>query len=414
MRKVLLPCLLLLLINACQKEPLLPGTPRLLRMPDRFNRVVHTHVRKDTTEEEASGPPAVWITALEFPTWADWRSGDLRGADVVLYRDGVPVRRVSAGGNPDPERHRVRGGHLWTDCIDGRETVLLRDGEPLLRWPGEEVLMGFWEENGHVYTLGQRPGGQGFSFRRDGKEVFSDPSGVITGSLNDREWSGGALTRDKPGLCYTYGIPIQGGSRAEWEYRVMCRDSCLKVIPKGTGNLTYDIRVWNGSIWRAERRTESPATLCLVQDNTYHSLGLSANATPGRIRLVPCMEEMAVKASGGHNNNRWTFWYRIRDKLILQINDNCEMADVWLEGGDYASISLSEGRIYQIRHGNGSLLKGADAQPYRLTSPLCADLRDGVFRAALSSAEGDRHLILSDEGAIPLTFNGYFTSLRVE
>lgn len=413
MRRTLSACFLLLLA-ACQQEPLLPGTPRLMRMPDRYDRLVHSRVRQDTTREEAPAVPAVWITALEFPSWADWRNGDLRGADVVLYKDGVPVKRVSAGDSPDPDRHRVRNGHLWTDRIEGRETVLLRDGEPLLRWEGEEVLMGFWEEKGHVYTLGQRPGGQGFSFREDGKEVFSDPSGVITGSLNDREWSGGALTRDTLGICYTYGIPIQGGGKTEWEYRVMSRDSCLKVIPKGTSNLIYDIRVWKGSIWRADRRTESPATLCLVRDNSYHSLDLSGSATPGFIKLAPYQDEMAIKASECQSNMRWTFWYRIRDKLAVLVNDNCEMADVWLEGSDYASISLHSGRVYQVRHGNGRLLTVPVSSDYRLSSPLCAALHGGVFRVALSSAEGDQHLLLSDEDAVPIAFNGYFTALRVE
>lgn len=413
MKRILFPCLFLLLAS-CQKEPLLPGTPRLLRMPDRFNRLAHSHVRQDSTREEAAGTPAVWITAMEFPSWADWRGGDLRGAEVVLYKDGVPVRRVPAGDNPDPERHRVRNGRLWTDRIEGRETVLLRDGEMLLRWEGEEVLMGFWEEKGHVYTLGQRPGGQGFSFRMDGKEVFSDPSGVITGSLNDREWSGGALTRDTLGLCYTYGIPIQGGGKTEWEYRVMSRDSCLKVIPKGTSNLIYDIRVWKGSIWRADRRTESPATLCLVRDNSYHSLGLSGSATPSLIKLAPCQDDMAVKASECQANKRWTFWYRIRDRLAVLLNDNCEMADVWLEGTDYASISQHNGRVYQVRHGNERLLTTPASSDYRLSSPLCAALHEGVFHVALSSAEGDQHLVLSDEGAVSLTFHGYFTALRIE
>ena len=274
--------------------------------------------------------------------------------------------------------------------------------------------MGFWEEKGHVYTLGQRPGGQGFSFRMDGQELFSDPSGVVMGSLNDRQWSGGAFSRDTLGLCYTYGIPIQGGGKTEWEYRVMSRDSCLKVIPKGTSKLIHDIRVWDGSIWRADRRTESPATLCLVRDNSYYSLGLSASATPSRIKLVPFQEEMAVKASGGQTNTRWTFWYWTRDRLAVLLNDNCEMADVWLEGNDYASISLLGGSVYQVRHGSQRLLSSPASSAYRLSSPLCAALHGGVFRVALSSAEGDEHLLLSDEEAVPIAFNGYFTSLRVE
>ena len=60
---------------------------------------------------------------------------------------------------------RIREGHLYTDNLDGTETVIRRDGEELFRYPGRESLRGFLLVGGKVHTLGQNLDGDGFAYR---------------------------------------------------------------------------------------------------------------------------------------------------------------------------------------------------------------------------------------------------------
>ena len=127
-----------LLLSGCQKS-LFPGVPRYVREPS----TVHGDGARAEQAEEVASSERLYITVLS-------------GTEVLLLADGEILARSSA--DPDPERHRARQGHLWTDIVQGKETVVFRDGEEWLRFPGEELLMGFHFSGGKLHTLGQRPG----------------------------------------------------------------------------------------------------------------------------------------------------------------------------------------------------------------------------------------------------------------
>ena len=402
---------LLLSLAACRQESLLTGPGRNLRMQDRYLHLVR---KTDAPEKDSTigKDPSVYYTALEFPSWAEWRDGDTRGGEIVLYKDGEEQLRVPAGDNPDPERHRVRDGHLWTDCIEGKETVIACDGVPTLRYNGEEVLMGFLLVGRQIHTLGQRPGGQGFSYRIDGKEVFSDPAGVVVGTLNQREWPGGALTKDLPGVCYSYGVPIRSGDKTEWEYRVMCGDSCMKMIPKGTSALLSDIRVQGGTVYRVEQRSASSTTTCLVRENSYHSLGMGPSEEAHGLQLV-LLEDgtMGVKgySIGLVSADKWTCWYRDETGIRAQASGSLEIHDLFVEGDHLAWCTLRSGTVCQVVQDGH--LTGIAPYAYRLATPLCACWYQGALLALLSSVDGPDHLILHGDTLTPISFNGYFTSV---
>lgn len=405
---------LLLPLAACQQESLVQGPGRNLRMQDRYRYLVR---KTDTPENDSTlaQKPALYYTALEFPSWADWRDGDLRGGEIVLYKNGAEQLRVPAGDNPDPERHRVRGGHLWTDYIEGKETVIACDGEPTLRYNGEEVLMGFLLVGRQIHTLGQRPGGQGFSYRIDGKEVFSDPAGIVVGTLNQREWPGGALTKDLAGVCYSYGVPIRNGDKTEWEYRVMCGDSCIKMIPQGTSSRLFDIRIQDGTVYRVEQRSASSTTTCLVRDNSYHSLGMGPSEVAHGLQLVPLEDgTMGVKgySSGLVSVDKWTCWYRDDRGIRTQATSNMEIQDLFVEGDHLAYCTLRSGTVCQVVQ--DTYLTGITPYAYRLATPLCACWYQGALLALLSSVDGPDHLILHGNTLTPISFNGYFTSVYME
>lgn len=406
--------LLLAVLAACHQESLFPGTPRYLRMPDRYRYLTQSGGISVQDSAEALRLPSVYYTALEFPAWADWREGDLRGAEVVLYKDGKEQLRVPVGDNPDPERHRARDGHLWTDYIEGRETVLERDGVQVLRYNGEEVLMGFLLEGPHIHTLGQLPGGQGFTYRIDGREVFSDPAGIAVGSLNQREWEGGALMKDSLyGVCYSYGIPFRSGEKTQWEYRTMRGDSCLKVVPKGTSERLFDIRMLGGAVYRSEQRSKSTTTLCLVQDNNYFSLDIRSGELPHLAQLVLLPDgRMGIKGySRGLDRWRNAFWYRGSQGLVYKVFSEEDIPDLYVEGEHLAYCTTIDGKVSTVVQ-DGRQLNIAP-MAYRLATPLCARWHQGDFLLLLSSVSGTDHLVVHGDTFAHFSFNGYFTSITL-
>ena len=402
-------------LAACRPEPLFPGTPRYLRMQDRYRYLMQSGgVSVSDSAGAVAPPPSVYYTALAFPDWAEWREGDLRGAEVVLYKDGEEQLRVPIGDNPDPERHRVRGGHLWTDHIEGRETVVECDGQEVLRYSGEEVLMGFLLVGEHLHTIGQLPGGQGFTYRIDGKEVFGDPADIVVGSLNRREWEGGALMADSLyGVCYSYGVPFRSGDKTEWEYRTMSGDSCLKKMPKGTSERLFDIRVYRGEVYRTEQRGADATTICLVQDNNYHSIDIQPAEVPHLLELVPLENgQMGVKGySNGLVRRKKVFWYRDAQGLHQQVSSYRDIPDLFVEGERLAYCTTLEGVVQEAFQDGRSLEIAPNT--YRLATPLCARLHQGRLLLLLSSVEGNDHLVLHGDTRTPFTFNGYFTSIVI-
>ena len=163
--------LLSLALVSCQ-QALFPNPPRSQTL-GRGGTVS----REDTTTVSVPPDdplPDLYATALCFPD--DTAS---LAYDVVLFKNGQEVLRVPFQGRPEPERHRICQGRLWTDEWDGSEMVVRCDGKERFRYVGDELYRGFLVVNGIVYTLGQRQGRDGLSFRINGEERFSAPSGTI-------------------------------------------------------------------------------------------------------------------------------------------------------------------------------------------------------------------------------------------
>ena len=212
----------LALLLSCTK-PDRNALPRYMREQGRFSE--YASVGKP--QEEAENGPSLYLTAVS-------------NGEILLFRDGRIVARAPAGDSP--ERHRARGGHLYSDAIDGHETVLFKDGEELFRYAGEEVIVGFCILDGDIYTLGQRAG-RGFSYRINGKEIYSDPAGRIVGSNMLTEWDGGAFSG---GQYYAYCISL---GKSSCEYHVMKGAETVRLFETLSSESVLDIRVLGDEIY---------------------------------------------------------------------------------------------------------------------------------------------------------------------
>lgn len=171
-----------------------------------------------TPEYPAPTPPVpkpdtvLYCTAVRFPDGYDWQRDSAYGSvpfDLILYRDGSPVLTLAwdeeACFGPDPDRHHLLGGHLYTECLSGAHTRVGRDGEELFRIGGREFLVGLLPDGADLYTLSRKTSGTGFSYRRNGTLLLESDNGIPFGDLSDPSYGPtGALCRDGGAVAFCY------------------------------------------------------------------------------------------------------------------------------------------------------------------------------------------------------------------
>ena len=401
--------LLALAAVSCQK-PFFSGTPRWMRTQDRYRYTSalldSIPAKPDTVKEkEPEAVPSVYVSALRFPDGVAWRDGDLSGAHIVLWKDGEEVLDLPAGHYPEPDRHRIRDGHLWWDDSDGAITYVYQDGVEMLHYQGDEILRGLLVLNGDIHTLGQRAGSNGFSYRVNGQEVFSHPSAQVFGSFDEREWEGGALMQDGGNVYYCY-------STAQ-EYRVMQGDKLFRKIPALASGTVFDIRVWGGSVFRSEQRGPGGSSLVLVRDDETVSLGLREEETVHLCQLVPSGNEMLVKGySTRPGSSGYSYWFRGRMGAVQLLESDLPLADLYPDNPGGIAVYLEKGRVNRIWDGKQYL----NIWPgrYILYTQACTAVYKGTLYAALSDAGGNYHLFLQGDQPTTFSFNGCFTGVRIE
>ena len=346
----------------------------------------------------------VYITAIRFPEWADWKEGDYRGAEAVLFRDSVEIAHCSISQKADPDRIHIKDGHLWTDIADGGVTEIYCDGRHRLTIPDEELLKGFLIKNDSLHTLGQRPGGGGICYRVNGEEVFSSGAGNIIGTME----------RDSTGIYYVYGITIRKGESALTEYHIMNGADEIKTVTPNADGAIYDIRVRDGTVYRSERRNESPSSLCLVIGDSFHSMNVSAGEDIHQCKLIELEGEMMIK--GYTVSHFFLFhWIRSRDGIRHQVACSLDaVPEIYADGTSLAYILINgNGSAAIIQVGDKDFRADQEGLSLHISGSRCADYKDGFFAAALSDTSGLQHRLFLGDRLVPLEFNGYFTSLTI-
>ena len=409
MRKLFGFLLLLMAASAC-REPLLESLPRSMREQDRFARLARQGGQQtDTLEPEKPVEPeipeyvpSVYATALHFRDSVNWRKDSLGQADLLFFVDGEKVLEIPVSSPPDPERHRIWDGHLWSDFTDGHETVVLCDGQEQFRFAGEEHLQGFLLVNGDIHTLGQHPGKDGFCYRINGKAVFDSPRGSVLGSPSDPEWRGGALILDGKNVFYCY---------KDDEYQVMRGGEPFQTIPVGTSDALLDLRVLGSQVYRVEKRGSS---LFWIAGKEEEALTLYLPSLLS-CKLIPYGDTVTVRGLTRQSGNSCLNWYFNPATKVIQPLAKGSSARGKLvllqESWAFADIDV-DGRVLQ--------LAGAREWPplpegdWALATPRDLYVSEKYGAAAFTSASGSTHFILSDLGVQSYSFNGYFTSVRIE
>ena len=163
-----------------------------------------------------------YFTAVRYPDDYDWQRDTAYGSvpfELLLYRDFEPVLTLSSGANacfvPDPDRHHLLGGHLYTERMADGMTRIGRDGQELFRFNGREYLVGLLEEGDDLYTLSRPAKGRGFSYRKNGEILLNRTDGAPYGNLSDPSYGPtGALYRDDGKICFCF----IAGTAPNWSF----------------------------------------------------------------------------------------------------------------------------------------------------------------------------------------------------
>ena len=371
---ILLP-LAVLLLTACVREPLLPGTPRFIHEPAAGGRKAGGDPQASTPEAEPGGH--VWLTAVRFPEGYAWDL-DTCAVDgevwIDLYRDGERIRSLPAGVSVHPDMHRYTGGHLYTDWSTDSETIVSRDGAELFRFEGREAVRGFLVREDGVHTLGQDRDGSGFTYRIDGRIQYRSETGAVLGGPDAPGAPGGALTEYGEDVFYVCRLSSERGN----EYHVMRNAERYQSFP--TSEWTLDVLVSGGTVSRV---LSKPRSLVLEVDGKETRLSLN-----------------------GRESCLWS-------RLAAFTPFSGETVSDILSDGERMGWTVTDGRgdLLRIRWSDGGVTEGTGGF---LVSGRCALLRGGHLFLALTGRDGAPNRFQEDGVHTDILFNGYFTSVTVE
>ena len=337
---------------------------------------------------DAAADTTLWICAVRFPEGYDWQRDSAYGSipfELVLYKDFAPVLTLPSGPEacftPDPARHHLLEGHLYTERFQDGQTRIGRDGVELCRFDGREMLAGLLEEDGDLYTL-SRPGpGPGFSFRKNGEVLLQDDRGVLFGDLADPSYGpGGALYRDGGSIVFCYRDAASGAGR-------LVADGQEQAVPHSAGAL--DLKRRDG------RMLPLPATVAglqLEEGRLWPEEG--GFAVTGRFR----------DAARGSYTGYLPVGAQSARVLCAE-----EAVTYSTPGAGYAVAARADGTVR--RYGPGM---PADAVSAHFMSPACAVTLGGRLVLALTPRDADAHpQVHIGEQVREIPLNGYISCVGV-
>lgn len=409
MKKLLALGLLLGAVISC-RDPLFDSLPRYMRehgrtLPSSGGGAAPKDTAQNPSPQEPPAPPdpSVYVTAFHYIDTENWETDSLSAAELLFFKDQELRRRLPVETPPDPERHRIWDGQLWTDATDGFVTRVSRDGEEVFCYDGQEQLRGFLIKNGEVHTLGQRPGRDGLCYRINGREVFSSATGTVLGSPSDPEWESGALTPDGDWVYYTY--------KADGNYYVMQDSKYHKVVFERDADAFYDFRVKDGDVLQAYRKG---TVYYLKTGNQEKALNVSGSMVVS-CKLVPVGNKMVLRGVSRVSDEKFLYWYFDSDSAGIRnpvSGKSARSGMVLQEDGWLFADTRPDGTVCDL------LLSGEKLDmpegTYYLATPQCLFYKDGHYAAAFSGRNGSKPTVVYDGKALAYSFNGYFTSVKLQ
>lgn len=232
-----------------------------------------------------------YVTGLDYPDGYNWRADPENGTvkcSLVVFADGVPVMKVPVGKeyhvSPDPDMHRMIGGHLYTDFSTTDETVIKKDGQELFRYSGREMICGMAVSGPDIYTLGQSRNGNGFSYRKNGEVVLKRQVGRVFPRLQ----------HESDSICFAFCEPVQIGNETIERYHHVMNGKIRQIAVREDLLKVWDV-IWHGGEVCYLATMSGIAVPVIVCGEIMKGLELSVGNTMVTCRLISAGNNLAAE-----------------------------------------------------------------------------------------------------------------------
>lgn len=322
---------------------------------------------------------ACYITAMDYRPGYDWRSDTEMGTvkcSLAVFADGIPVLKIPVGDehevSSDPMRHRLIGGHVYTDYTDGTTSVVKMDGKVLYRYDGAEEVEDMAVRGGQVHSICSRQNGDGFCYRINGHKVLERESGNLMGNLS--VW--------KDTVCFCFRQPVASSSGVEDAYYISKDGKVSKIHTADDVSEVWDMTAHEGEVAMAVSYNNSRGPV-LVYGMRSESIGYvqSLDVVSCRFLDSPVLAMNVRCTYPGSNQQSDLLWSLGRSwKMYMTTQTlSCSYVD---DTGFNAAINPKDGKKGLLFKGNISYMM-PEGYCIKGRSPL--GVKDDVLYAGLTS-----------------------------
>ena len=348
-------------------------------------------------------PSLTFVSAFDYPDGYDWRSDPDRGhvkCSLVVFREGLPVLKVPVGNeysvSPDPDMHRIIDGHLYTDFSDGTETLLKKNGKPVLSYPGAEMICDMKVKGSDIYTLGHSRTGQGFALRLNGSVLLSREAGYTFERI---------LIEDTE-VSVAFAEPIVSSSGTVERYYVMRGGKVTQIALRDDIKQVWDVAVYGEEIYYLASLTGVQAPV-LVSSQGMTTLQMPSSMTVVSCRMNILEGGICVEGVLADGNQVQSVLWGTDFQYSLFPKGMTFSALCFGEDGLHCTMNPASGM------GAGLIFRGGERLEipagYACMSRSAMDFASGMLTVGLSSLKGEAPALWVDGRLKNLDINGYIS-----
>ena len=348
-------------------------------------------------------PSLTFVSAFDYPDGYDWRSDPDRGhvkCSLVVFREGLPVLKVPVGNeysvSPDPDMHRIIDGHLYTDFTDGTETLLKKNGKPVLSYPGAEMICDMKVKGSDIYTLGHSRKGQGFALRLNGSVLLSREAGYTFERI---------LIEDTE-VSVAFAEPIVSSSGTVERYYVMRGGKVTQIALRDDIKQVWDVAIYGEEIYYLASLTGVQAPV-LVSSQGMTTLQMPSSMTVVSCRMNILEGGICVEGVLADGNQVQSVLWGTDFQYSLFPKGMTFSALCFGEDGLHCTMNPASGM------GAGLIFRGGESLEipagYACMSRSDIDFASGMLTVGLSSLKGEAPALWVDGRLKNLDINGYIS-----